>query len=331
MKKDKVKRTKKEKALIAASVFLAVTVLLTVVISDFLVSFALDSESSFNMNTVMSLVLQQNGEEGGTMAYSGFTGTEEEKQWFKDNSEDIYVTSEDGLRLHAYHIKNENGNGNYALVFHGYTMHAGHMAYSSKHFYELGYNIIVPDARAHGESEGRYIGMGWPERRDALCWINQAIEFSPDAQIILYGISMGASTVMNVSGEEIPANVKAAIEDCGYTSVWNEFKSQLNSLFRLPSFPILNIAAVLAKFRAGYDLTAASSEEQIKNCKIPTLFIHGSDDVFVPFEMHDVLYNAAVCEKEKLVIDGAGHAMSSAVNPDLYWSVVDDFIEKHTD
>lgn len=325
----KYKKSTKSKLLIAISITLVATIGLVFFVSNFLVSFALDTESSFNMTALMSKVLEQNGQEGGTVEYSGFTGTDEQKTWFSETAEDIYITSEDGLKLHAYRIENENGNGNYVLIFHGYSMQASHMAYSAKHFYDLGFNLLVPDARAHGQSEGRYISMGWPERRDALLWIEEILKIDSDAKIALYGISMGASTVMNTAGEELPENVTVAIEDCGYSSVWDEFKAQLNSLFKLPSFPVLDLAAVFAEIRAGYDLTEASSIEQVKNCQIPMLFIHGSEDAFVPYEMLDPLYNAATCEKEKLVIEGAGHAMSSSVNPDLYWSTIDSFIEKH--
>ena len=140
---------------------------------------------------------------------------------------------------------------------------------------------------------------------------------------------MGAATVMMATGENVPSNVKVAIEDCGYTSVWDEFKIQLKSLFGLPSFPVLNAASTISNIKAGYDLKEGSSIEQLKKSKTPTLFIHGSEDKFVPFYMLDEVYNVATCKKDKLVIEGAAHAESDRVNPDLYWSKIDEFIKEN--
>ena len=64
------------------------------------------------------------------------------------------------------------------------------------------------------------------------------ISADKNAEIVLYGVSMGGATVMMASGEDLPGNVKAIIEDCGYSSVWDEFSYQLQALFNLPEFPL---------------------------------------------------------------------------------------------
>ncbi|BDP53469.1 hypothetical protein EfmJHP35_13930 [Enterococcus faecium] len=75
-------------------------------------------------------------------------------------------------------------------------------------FHDMGYNVLVPDARGHGKSEGDYIGFGWPERKDYVQWINKVLENNGKSQeIVLYGVSMGAATVMMTSGEKLPDNV----------------------------------------------------------------------------------------------------------------------------
>lgn len=329
--KKKMKRSKK--LVIALSIIAILICALLIGAGNFLVGFAIDTQSSFNMKTLFTMAAekQQQTGEAEDIDYSGFGGTQEEIKWFAEETEDIYVTSEDGLKLHAYLIINEeeNSNGNFVMVFHGYTSQGKDMAYSAKHFYDMGYSILLPDARSHGTSEGRYISMGWPERKDNLLWINEIIKINENAKIALYGISMGGATVINTAGEDLSEQVTVAIEDCGYSSVWDEFSHQMKSMFRLPSFPLLNIAAIIAEIKAGFDFTEADSTKQAAKIKIPTLFIHGSNDTFVPFEMLDKLYEAATCEKEKLVVEGAGHAMSAADAPELYWNTVETFLEKH--
>ena len=203
------------------------------------------------------------------------------------------------------------------------------MSTYAKHYYDNGYNVLIPDLRAHGLSEGNYIGMGWDDRLDIISWINYILNENPNAEIILHGVSMGAATVLMTSGEEIPSNVKAIVADCGYTSVWDEFAYQLDDLFSLPEFPILNVSSIVAKIRAGYFLGEASSLKQVKNSKTPILYIHGDKDDFVPYYMMEELYNATSSEKEMLTIEGAEHAKASEVDPETYWNTVNNFINKY--
>ena len=73
----------------------------------------------------------------------------------------------------------------------------------------------------------------------------------------------------------------------------------------------------------------ANALSAVKRKKVPMLFIHGDADDFVPFEMLDKVYESASCEKQKLVIEGAGHAMSSSIAPELYWGEVEKFLDRH--
>ena len=203
------------------------------------------------------------------------------------------------------------------------------MAAYAENFYDMGYNVMIPDLRAHGESEGYYIGMGWDDRNDIINLIEYIIAEDGKAEIVLFGVSMGAATVMMVSGEKLPSNVKAVVEDCGYTSAWDQFAYQLKTLFNLPKFPMMNIADIICKIRAGYFISDASAIKQVKKTSIPTLFIHGDSDSFVPFEMQEKLYDACSAEKEKVVIEGATHARAAYTNPELYWLSVENFLDKY--
>ena len=77
------------------------------------------------------------------------------------------------------------------------------MASYGKHLFDLGYTVLLPDARGHGESEGDYIGMGWPERRDVVRWCQQLIAEDPEAEIVLYGVSMQADGVSRVVSQKL--------------------------------------------------------------------------------------------------------------------------------
>ena len=252
-------------------------------------------------------------------------------QWLltESNYTDETLTSFDNLNLHAYKVLNQNDSNKWVITVHGYTSEGINMSSYAKKYYDIGYNVLIPDLRSHGLSEGDYIGMGWDDRLDIIDWINTILEYNPNAEIVLHGVSMGAATVSMVSGEDLPSNVKAIVADCGYTSVWDEFAYQLDDLFSLPEFPILNVSSLVAKVRAGYFLGEASTLKQVAKSKTPILFIHGDEDDFVPYYMMEELYNATSSEKEMLTIKNAGHAKASEVDTETYWTTVSNFTSKY--
>ena len=258
------------------------------------------------------------------------TSASREENWILDQSNycDEEIESFDNLKLHGYKINNENSNV-WVITVHGYMGSGAKMAFYAENFYNMGYNVLVPDLRGHGKSEGDYIGMGWNDRKDILRWIDLILKENNNAKIILHGVSMGGATVMMTSGEKLPENVKCIIEDCGYSSVVDEFEDKLKNIFNLPKTPILQAADLVSRVRAGYWFSDASSVNQLKKAKVPILFIHGDKDDFVPYDMLDKVYNAADVEKEKLVVEGAEHAKSAYVNPELYWNTISKFINKH--
>ena len=250
--------------------------------------------------------------------------------WIYDykDKEDVFINSFDNLKLHGYILKTENSD-KWAITVHGYTNKAESMSAMAYKYHSLGYNILMPDLRGHGKSEGSYVGMGWHDRLDILKWIDLIIKENKDAKILLHGISMGAGTVMMVSGEDLPENVKVIIEDCGYTSAKEQLAYNLKTMFKLPSFPILNFCSLITKIKDNYFISEASAIKQLQKAKVPILFIHGDKDKFVPFYMLDKLYNACSSKKDKLIIKDVGHAKSESLKSDLYWNKVEDFIKPY--
>lgn len=252
------------------------------------------------------------------------------ENWLKEvNTEETNIVSEDGLNLWGKLYFQEEKSDKWVIIAHGYTSSHEDVQPIALNFYNEGYNVLTPDMRAHGNSEGKYIGMGWLDRKDMLLWIDYVLSLDSNSQIVLYGESMGGATVMMTSGEDLPSNVKAIVEDCGYTSVQEMFEAQLYERFGLPSFPILNAAEIVTNIRAKYNFHEASALEQVKKSKTPILFTHGGNDTYVPTEMVYRLYEAANCEKDILIIDGAGHGSAPDVDPITYYDKVFSFLDKY--
>ncbi len=245
----------------------------------------------------------------------------------------VTIKSDDGLKLSATLIENENKSNRFVICFHGYTS-IGTNDYGalSKFYYENGFNVLMPDARAHGESEGKYIGFGVLDRNDAKKWIEYVIEcFGYDCQILLHGTSMGGATVLMASGLELPENVKGIISDCAFTSAFDVFSHILKRDYHLPRFPLMNFTEKLTKKYAGYGYNDVNTLDEVKKTKIPIFFIHGDKDDFVPTYMTEQNYKACNSDKKILIVKGADHAESYYVDREAYENGLKEMIEKYID
>lgn len=256
------------------------------------------------------------------------------KEWLQTcEKSPVVISSIDGLSLVAnvYETTETMESHRWVLLLHGYGGAKENLEDIGQRYSEKGYRVVAPDMRAHGESGGEYVGMGWLDKSDVLQWLQWILTEDSEAEIVLHGVSMGAATVMMTAGEEeLPAQVIAAVEDCGYTSVWDIFASELDARFNLPPFPVLYSARLVGRLRAGYDIREASALEQLKKSKLPMLFIHGAEDDFVPTDMIYSLYDTAVCEKEMIIIEGAGHSEARTADPEKYYKTVFEFLEKYS-
>lgn len=247
--------------------------------------------------------------------------------------EDVYQTSFDGLRLHAAYfppIKETENKNRVVICFHGYTS-KGLADFNglTGYYFRKGYAMLHPDARAHGASEGKYIGFGCLDRKDALGWIDWVIkERGEDVEIILHGISMGGATVLMASGLKLPKQVKGIISDCGFTSPKEVFTHVLKTMYHLPPFPIIPAANIVNKKLAGYGMDECNAKREVEKAKVPILFVHGSKDTFVPVRMCHELYEHCASPKKKLIVEGAAHGESYYKDMEAYENALDEFTKE---
>ncbi len=241
-------------------------------------------------------------------------------------AEDWALESFDGLKLYAKNFSPAEPSNNWAILIHGYGRD-GTFAYDyAEEYLKRGWNVLVPDLRAAGHSEGEFITMGALESRDVFDWSKKISDAHPDAKIVLHGVSMGAATAL-MTGALEPKNLVAVVEDCGYTSAYEMFAAQLKKIFSLPEYPVMPCANLVCKFNTGVKISDAAPINVVDKIKIPVLFIHGDEDGLVPFEMMEKLFNACTSPKEKFVVSGAGHADCKKMNPTAYFDKVFKFLE----
>ena len=252
---------------------------------------------------------------------------EERRIWFESYQKDVYTISNDNLKLHA-HLINNNSNV-YVIIVHPYEARGSYMKYFIEKFYNMGFNILAIDLRTHGESEGKIYSLGYLERLDVLAWIKYINDNYNNVQIILYGISMGANAVVMCCNEDNTNNVKAIIEDAGFTNAYEQLKKRLDMAYKFSFLPIVEATSLMAKIRLGFSFEDIDVKKRAAMSKIPILFIHGDKDELVDYNMVNKLYDACSSEKEKLIIKDGHHISAVFSNEDLYWNTIKNFISKY--
>ncbi len=250
--------------------------------------------------------------------------------WLKEianRTQEVSISSKDGLTLKGHEFLQAYPSDNWVIVVHGYQSSETSSQKIARHFYKRGFNALTISLRAHGESEGRYIGMGELDKDDLFLWTEHIVKKNKNAKIVYHGTSMGSATVLFASGLSLPENVRAIVSDCGYASVWDIFANELKNRFGLPTFPVLDMADIMGRIKAGYSIKNASVLKAVKNSRTPTLFIHTTSDDFVPVAMAYDLYKAHPGVKDLYIVRGANHTEAKYVNMDAYYTKIMNFLE----
>ncbi len=241
--------------------------------------------------------------------------------------EQVSITAPDGILLCADCV--DNGGTDWVILLHGYSRTRAKVYNYGRAYAEHGYSLLMPDMRGHGSSGGDYMGMGIPDRKDVPGWAEMIRSRRPDARIVIHGVSMGAASAMTAAAEALPGNVRAVVEDCGYTSALDIFGDVMRELAHLPEFPLLYTASAEAKLFAGYSFGEVTPLDCVKRSNVPIMFIHGSADGFVHTDMVYRLYEACTTEKALLIAEGAAHGQAMYIDPEGYFGRVFEFVDRY--
>lgn len=250
---------------------------------------------------------------------------EENMVWFDKQKNEVSIVSNTGKEIVGYEFLNDSDF--FIIVLHGYGEEGRKMATYVRKFFQKGYNVLAVDLLAHGKSGGETITMGSLDSEDIPLWCDFINENHKDKKIILFGISMGAATVMNSLDKNLPKNVVGFIEDSGYVRLDEMFDYQWEKLFSIPKFPLLNMASLVTKIRGGFSFDSVNSIEGLRETTIPGLIIHGDKDDFVPLENAFIAFeNLRSREKEIYIFPDLGHVEAAIKAEDEYWNEVFQFL-----
>lgn len=243
--------------------------------------------------------------------------------------ERVTVRSYDGLKL-VGKLYEGNKGAPLILFFHGYRSTAERDASGGFQLCrEKGWHILMVDERALGESEGKEITFGIRERFDCQTWAKYAAKrFGPETPIFLWGISMGASTVLMASELTMPESVRGIVADCGFDTPGEIIKATLRRR-KWPVAPAYRLVEWGARLFGGFRMDEASALDSVKRARVPILLVHGEEDEIVPFEMVHTLREACASQVTVLTVPGAAHGISWYVDMPAYQAALLRFMEEN--
>ena len=241
------------------------------------------------------------------------------KELLEKDIEEVEITSRDGLRLVGHWYPCENAK-RVIVAMHGWRS-AWYLDFGmiADFWHNEGCSILFAEQRAQNNSDGEYITFGYMERYDCLDWINWVNECTEQQYpIYLAGVSMGASTVLMTTGLDLPENVKGVIADCGYTSAYDIWRHVVKDNMKL-SYGLRGLMIDrICQTKINTNSKEITTLTAMQKTQIPILFIHGTDDKFVPVRMTYENYKACNVPKELLIVPGAIHGQSYDVEQEKY-------------
>lgn len=236
----------------------------------------------------------------------------QEMTWFEDQTQrkQLYILTRDKIRLSGWYLPAEGESRGRVVLMHDYrTPAAVSFAGVLRAYHERGFDVLLAEERAHGESLGKYICFGARERYDCKLWIECMNKlYGDDKPTFLHGVGMGGTAVLMTAGLKLPYNVTAVIAEGAYTSPFAMVKKLLKQR-HLSAKPFLSFFDFWARALAGYKLKGASTQAALRATGLPVLLIHGTADDRAPYAMAEANYAACAGEKRLIAVPDAGHGV----------------------
>jgi hypothetical protein len=240
--------------------------------------------------------------------------------------EEVRITSPYGYELFGLYFPIPAARKS-VIIVHGITGNVFGSVKYMEPFRKRGFNVLLYDHRFHGRSGGPFSSYGFYEKEDLRAWVDWVYERCGTECIVgTHGESLGAATALQHAA--IDPRPDFVVADCGFSTLEEELRVRIGEDYHLPPFPILPVANLFIRLRAGFTLKQVSPLQAVTHIESPVLFIHGKEDDYVPTQMSIDLYNAKPGAKALYLVPGARHARAQATDPEAYDREIGAFLER---
>jgi fermentation-respiration switch protein FrsA (DUF1100 family) len=234
---------------------------------------------------------------------------------------DVSFRTQDGLTLRGWWIP---GTRHQTIVMvHGLSNNRREPLDKAGYLHDAGYNLLVFDLRGHGRSNGSGTTMGYRETQDARAAVAEARSLD-GGPIALFGYSLGGSIAVEAGA--VDTDVKAVVEDSGFSSVGDVFAARFSEVTRLPDLPWAAPLLAFGQLDIGTSLWNVRPVAAAAALNKPLLAIIGGDDTIVPPSEGLAIFRAAPGPKQLLMIPTAGHVGAYNTANATYERTVLDFL-----
>jgi uncharacterized protein len=256
-------------------------------------------------------------------------GLEQLKRAVKDSfaiPHDTLKLNSEGFELESWYAHHDTAARGMALLFHGFGSSKDECARSATFFYNQGYDVLLTDFRAHGNSSGNESMAGYVEDKDVVTAYRFA-ESKGAKSIVLWGVSMGAATILNaVANDDLkPAKI---FLDCPYATFLDGTKGFLR-MMHAPETPLAHMMLFWGSLENGKWAFNNAPKEYAKKVTTPTLLMCGRKDVRVTeAETAEIFKNLAASDKQLVFFDNSPHGALIKFEKEKWESTVKAFLEK---
>jgi len=247
--------------------------------------------------------------------------------------QDVSLRASDGILLRAWLLQPDVGARNAVLLLHGLSDNRIGMIGYAKLLLEHDYSVLLPDARAHGQSEGPVATYGLLERQDIRDWARWLKGNLHPQCVYGLGESMGAAQLLQSLDDENPFCAAVAespfanLREIGYDRVGQIFHTG-PWLGRTLLRPVIEVSFLYARWKYGLDLQQVSPEASVFATSVPVLLIHGQIDSNIPVR-HSRRIKSLPPRTVLWEVPDADHCGAISTAPDEFEHRVLDWFSSH--
>src|SRR5256714_1846314 len=254
--------------------------------------------------------------------------------------EDFDVRAADGVLLRGWKVRAANSNGSWVLLFHGVADNRAGVLGQAQLLLKEGYNVVMMDSRAHGQSQGPIATYGWLERNDTRAIVDALVSSerdpyisaqmsapglpgtglnaAPPFHIFALGESMGAGIALQSAAVE--PRIEGVVAEASFANL-TEAAYDYAGFRRYPWLgkTLLAPGAWMMVYRgqslAGFPGAEVSPQKSVAARAFPVLLICDTDDVALPCRHTQMIYDAARGPRQMWVVPRAFHTAALAYQP----------------